>query len=181
MRIAYGRDTRPSRYWCSYARKQTGAPVCQSFGARKLEQAVEELLLECLTPLGIEAMIEAAKIYEHDSETERTRWNPEYREGSLRSSACPAAVRRGGSGEPPCSSGTGAAVRESAAGGTENRSRSPTANLAPRTTVERFRPATSKAPRSKTLPAMECADHPCAGSKAHRPVPDRTCGCHRPS
>ena len=74
MRIAYGRGTRPSRYWCSYARRQIGAPVCQGFGARKLEQAVEALLLECLAPLGVEAMIEAAKVYEHDSETERTRW-----------------------------------------------------------------------------------------------------------
>lgn len=48
--------------------------MCKSFGARRLEQAVERLLLKCLTPLGVDAMIEAAKAYKQDNEEERTRW-----------------------------------------------------------------------------------------------------------
>ena len=74
MRIAYGKGSRPTHYSCAQARKQTGAPVCQSFGARRLEKAVEGLLLDCLSPLGVEAMLEAAKVYIEDNELERTRW-----------------------------------------------------------------------------------------------------------
>jgi hypothetical protein len=48
--------------------------VCQAFGARRLEQAVEEHLLECLSPLGVEAMAEAAKLYTQANDAERERW-----------------------------------------------------------------------------------------------------------
>lgn len=74
MRIAYGKGSRPTRYTCTQARRQTGAEVCQSFGAKRLERAVEVLLLECLSPLGVEAMLEAAKVYGQDKEAQRTRW-----------------------------------------------------------------------------------------------------------
>lgn len=74
MSIAYGKDSRPSRYRCAKAREQTGAPVCQAFGAWKLEQAFEKILLECLSPLGMEAMIEAAKVYAQDNEAHQRQW-----------------------------------------------------------------------------------------------------------
>ena len=48
--------------------------MCQSFGARRLEKAVEGLLLDCLSLLGVESMLEAAKVYAEDNELERTRW-----------------------------------------------------------------------------------------------------------
>ena len=74
MHVAYGKDARQIRYVCKRARAQTGAPICQGFGAWRLERAVEALLLECLSPLGMEAMIEAAKLVAEDNATERTRW-----------------------------------------------------------------------------------------------------------
>lgn len=74
MSIAYGKDSRPTRYRCAKAREQTGVPVCQAFGARRLEQAVERVLLECLSPLGVEAMIEAAKVYAQDNEAQGRQW-----------------------------------------------------------------------------------------------------------
>jgi DNA invertase Pin-like site-specific DNA recombinase len=75
MRIAYGKGPQSTRYSCSQARKQTGAPVCQDFGARRLEGAVEALLLECLSPLGMGAMLKAAELYGQDIEVERTHWD----------------------------------------------------------------------------------------------------------
>lgn len=74
MSVAYGKGSRPTRYRCAKGREQTGAPVCQGFGARRLEQAVERLLLECLCPLGVEAMIEAAKVYTQELEVRRRQW-----------------------------------------------------------------------------------------------------------
>ena len=47
--------------------------MCQSFGAVRLEEAVEALLLEALEPLALEAMIEAAATYERASEAQRWR------------------------------------------------------------------------------------------------------------
>jgi hypothetical protein len=73
MRIAYGRGSRPTRYWCSQARRQTGEPVCQGFGARRLEQAVERVLLRCLSPLGMESMLEAARLYVEEAEEAKKR------------------------------------------------------------------------------------------------------------
>lgn len=74
MDVAYGKTSHLIRYNCKQARAQTGAPICQSFGAWRLERAVESLLLECLSPLGMESMIEAANLYAEDNEAERTRW-----------------------------------------------------------------------------------------------------------
>jgi hypothetical protein len=44
MHVAYGKDSRQIRYVCKRARDQTAAPVCQGFGAWRLERAVESLL-----------------------------------------------------------------------------------------------------------------------------------------
>jgi len=74
MSIAYGKGSRPTRYRCAKAREQIGAPVCQAFGARKVEQSFEKILLECLSPLGVEAMIEAARAYAEENEAQRRQW-----------------------------------------------------------------------------------------------------------
>jgi DNA invertase Pin-like site-specific DNA recombinase len=73
MNVSYGRDCRQIRYLCKQARAQTAAPTCQGFGAWRLERAVESLLLESLSPLGMEAMLAAAKCYADDHAAERTR------------------------------------------------------------------------------------------------------------
>jgi len=75
MRISYGQGSQTTRYSCDQVRKQTGAQVCQDFGARRLERAVEGLLLECLAPLGVEAMLKAAERYGQDIEVQRTNWS----------------------------------------------------------------------------------------------------------
>jgi excisionase family DNA binding protein len=75
MRVAYGRCAGQVRYTCEQARRQTGEQICQAFGARRLERAVETLLLEALAPAGMAGMIRAAEDYEKDNEAERERWN----------------------------------------------------------------------------------------------------------
>lgn len=74
MRIAYGKGSRPTRYSCAQARKQMGSEVCQGFGARRLENAVEKLLLDALSPLGMDAMIEATKLYKEDNKERKKYW-----------------------------------------------------------------------------------------------------------
>jgi excisionase family DNA binding protein len=63
MKVGYGKGSQLIRYRCVSRRAQTGGAACQSFGAIRLERAVEKLLLEALEPLGMEAMIEAADGY----------------------------------------------------------------------------------------------------------------------
>jgi len=74
MRVIYGRHAGPVRYACARARQQTGGTVCQSFGAGRLERAIEALLLAALAPAGMAAMTRAAEDYEKDNEVERERW-----------------------------------------------------------------------------------------------------------
>ena len=71
MRVQYTRDRRPSRYDCTAARRQQGTPICQSFGAIRIERAVERLVLQAIEPLGLAAMLEAATRYQEVSEAER--------------------------------------------------------------------------------------------------------------
>jgi hypothetical protein len=71
MKVSYGRQGRQVRYLCVSGRRQTGASICQSFGARRVEKAVEGLILEALTPVGMESMIEAARLHEAAVEEER--------------------------------------------------------------------------------------------------------------
>jgi len=71
MRVQYTRGHRPSRYLCTSARRQRGMPICQAFGARRIERTVERLVLEALEPLGVEAMLEAATRYLEVGEDER--------------------------------------------------------------------------------------------------------------
>jgi hypothetical protein len=74
MSVAYGKDSRLIRYTCKRGRDQTAAPTCQSFGAWRLERAIESLLLEGLSAWGMEAMLAAAQLYTEDHLAERTRW-----------------------------------------------------------------------------------------------------------
>jgi DNA invertase Pin-like site-specific DNA recombinase len=71
MHVAYNSRNRRVWYRCISQREQTGAAVCQSFGAGRLERAVSSLLLEALEPAGIEAMIAAAEIQAKACQAER--------------------------------------------------------------------------------------------------------------
>lgn len=74
MKIRYGKAEGQARFCCAEAREQSGAAVCQSFGARRLERAVEELLLASLAPLGMEAMLHAARLHTEDQQAQRAQW-----------------------------------------------------------------------------------------------------------
>ena len=62
------------RYVCNQRDKQLGSGTCQSFGAYELEKTVQRLVLECLQPLGVEAMLEAARAHAQTSDVERAHW-----------------------------------------------------------------------------------------------------------
>ena len=74
MRIHYSKAEGQARFCCNRAREQSGVEVCQSFGARRLERAVEELLLASLAPLGMEAMVRTAQLHTQDSQAQRVQW-----------------------------------------------------------------------------------------------------------
>ena len=73
MSIHYGKADQV-RLRCEKARRQSGAAVCQSLGARRLEQAVEGLVLESLCPLGMEAMVRTAQLHTQDNQAQRRQW-----------------------------------------------------------------------------------------------------------
>jgi hypothetical protein len=74
MRIQYSQAEGQARCGCTKARQQSGAGVCQSFGARRLERAAEELLLASLAPLGMEAMVRTAQLHTQDNQAQRVHW-----------------------------------------------------------------------------------------------------------
>lgn len=74
MKVSYGHRRRCWRYICVGGRQQSGAPICQSFGAMRLERAVQKLLLEALEPVGMEAMIEATRTHDQESQAQRSHW-----------------------------------------------------------------------------------------------------------
>jgi len=74
MQVCYGSRYRTLRYECTNYRRQTGGPICQGIGATRLEREVKGLLLEALSPLGVEAMVAAAAAHAKVSEAERERW-----------------------------------------------------------------------------------------------------------
>ena len=74
MKIRYGKVEGQARFCCTEARAQSGAAVCQSFGACRLERAVEELLLASLAPLGMEAMVRTAQLHAQDNQAQRVQW-----------------------------------------------------------------------------------------------------------
>src|SRR3989454_10084705 len=72
MKVLYNNRSAHIRYCC--VRPQAGLPVCQDFAGRLLERGVEELVLEALQPVGMEAMIEAAAGHARACEAERAHW-----------------------------------------------------------------------------------------------------------
>jgi len=74
MKVAYGKGSRPTFYRCVRKRQDLASPVCQSLGARRLEQALERLVLAALEPLGLGAMIEAAQAHADAAQAERRHW-----------------------------------------------------------------------------------------------------------
>jgi DNA invertase Pin-like site-specific DNA recombinase len=71
MAVHYGRGGRLVRYHCAHREPETGERTCRGFGGRRLERAVEGLLLEALAPLGVEAMLEATRAHEEACEERR--------------------------------------------------------------------------------------------------------------
>jgi DNA invertase Pin-like site-specific DNA recombinase len=72
MRVLYNSRSAHLRYCC--VRPQAGLPGCQDFSGGLLERGVEELVLEALQPVGMEAMIQAAADHGRASEAERAHW-----------------------------------------------------------------------------------------------------------
>src|SRR5213593_4606385 len=72
MKVLYNSRSAHLRYCC--VRPQAGLPVCQDFSGRRLERGVEELVLEALQPVGMEAMIQAAADHGRACEAERAHW-----------------------------------------------------------------------------------------------------------
>ena len=73
MKVQYTRSRYP-RYVCTQPPVQGSSPVCQAFGATRLEQAFEQLVLEALAPLGMEAMLAAETAYLHADDAQRALW-----------------------------------------------------------------------------------------------------------
>lgn len=71
MKVSYTRSRYP-RYVCNQPPHEGTSPVCQAFGATRLEQAFEQLVLEALAPLGMAAILEAETAYRQADETQRT-------------------------------------------------------------------------------------------------------------
>ncbi len=74
MSLCYSGKYRSLRYTCSQHHLQHGAGVCQSFSGKRLERKIEQLVLEVLEPLGVEAMVEATRKQAEASESEKTYW-----------------------------------------------------------------------------------------------------------
>ncbi len=74
MKVNYQHRGGTLRYVCKNAHRQTGQPLCQSFGARRLERALEALVLEALEPVGLQAMAQASVMHTQAGERQRTHW-----------------------------------------------------------------------------------------------------------
>jgi hypothetical protein len=73
MKVQYTRSRYP-RYVCTQPPVQGSSAVCQAFGATRLEQAFEQLVLEALAPLGMEAMLAAETACLHADDAQRALW-----------------------------------------------------------------------------------------------------------
>jgi len=71
MKVNYYHRKGTIRYVCWNAHRQTGAALCQSFGAARLERAFEALVLEALQPAGMQAMAQASLIHTEARQRER--------------------------------------------------------------------------------------------------------------
>jgi len=72
LSVAYrGGQGHNGRYQCMAGTREQGKPVCQSFAAFRVDQAVEAEVLESCQPLGVEASIQS--LTEKRAETEQKR------------------------------------------------------------------------------------------------------------
>jgi hypothetical protein len=67
-RSAAGRN---GRYQCTTGTREQGKPICQSFAAFRVDQAVEAELLKACEPLGIEAALQAVAGKKEETEQKR--------------------------------------------------------------------------------------------------------------
>ena len=75
MRVAYGGTGRSLFYRCQRKRRKADeSSLCQSFGAKRLEEAVERKVLEALDPLALEAMSRAAQAHAQALHAEDRHW-----------------------------------------------------------------------------------------------------------
>jgi hypothetical protein len=74
MKLRYGKGGRIFRYECRARRDRYGGQLCQGFGAKKLERAVEELVVRALEPLGVESMIRAADLHAEAHDGQKKHW-----------------------------------------------------------------------------------------------------------
>jgi excisionase family DNA binding protein len=71
MKVNYQRRQGAMRYLCHNAQRQTGQGLCQSFGAGRLERALEQLVLQALEPAGLEAMVQASVLHAQTNSRDR--------------------------------------------------------------------------------------------------------------
>ena len=71
MKVNYHHRKGALRYVCRNAHRQTGQGLCQSFGAGRLERALEVLVLATLEPAGLEAMVQASVMHAQAGSRER--------------------------------------------------------------------------------------------------------------
>ncbi|MGH8634927.1 MAG: helix-turn-helix domain-containing protein [Burkholderiales bacterium] len=71
MKVNYQHRGGTLRYVCKNAHRQTGQPLCQGFGAVRLERALEALVLEALEPAALQAMAQASVMHTQTNERER--------------------------------------------------------------------------------------------------------------
>lgn len=74
MKLEYSGGRRSVRFSCHGGERQNGAPKCQSFGVKRLERAVAQLVLTALEPVGVEAMLAAVEAYSDAAGAEREHW-----------------------------------------------------------------------------------------------------------
>lgn len=74
MKVEYSGRARNLRYTCLGRQRQAGVGTCQSFGALRIEQAVAQLVLEAISPVGVEAMIAATEATVAASKAEHEHW-----------------------------------------------------------------------------------------------------------
>ena len=75
MRVSYGRAGGALYYRCQRKRRTVDeSTMCQSFGAKRLEEAVERKVLEVLDPLALEAMSRAAQSHAEALCAEDRHW-----------------------------------------------------------------------------------------------------------
>lgn len=74
MKVNYHHRKGTIRYVCRNAHRQTGQALCQSFGAGRLERALEQWVLQALEPVALEAMVQASVMHAQASSREREHY-----------------------------------------------------------------------------------------------------------